>query len=28
MPQNNGEKLMQLPVTNEEQCRVCYKQNG
>jgi hypothetical protein len=25
MPQNNGEKLTQLPVTNEEQGCVCYK---
>jgi hypothetical protein len=25
VPQNNGEKLTQLPVTNEEQGCVCYK---
>lgn len=28
MPQNDGEKVMQLPVTNEEQVCVCYKHNG
>jgi hypothetical protein len=28
MPQNNGERLTQLPVTNEEQGCVCYKHNG
>jgi hypothetical protein len=28
MPQNNGEKLTQLPVTNEEQGFICSKHNG
>lgn len=28
MPQISGEKLTQLPVNNDEQDCVCYKQNG